>query len=244
MNLIKNKWTTKDYQNFIKYLQSIKDTKYKNFQTKIINNNSINIIGIKTPKLKEIAKTIYKGNYKDFLGQTTFKYYEESIIYALIISNIKTLNNDLIKYIDIYKTKIDNWASCDIFCSNLKIVKKNKEYFYNYIKENLNYNNEYIKRMCFVLLLNYYIDKNYLNDIFTYTNTYCNSTYYINMSIAWLISICYIKYKEITINYLLNNKLDNFTFNKTISKICDSHQISKEEKLYLKTLKRKTVSEN
>lgn len=237
MNLTKNNWTKEEYQKFINYLKTLEDIKYKNFHKKLLNQD-INIIGIRTPKLKEIAKNIYKGNYQSFLSQVTFQYYEEKIIYALVISNIKKLDNNLIKYIDTYKNNITNWAECDLFCSNFKIVKKNKEYFYKYITKNITSNKEYIKRMCFVLLLNYYIENIYLNDIFTYTNTYCNSTYYINMSIAWLLSICYIKYKDKTTTYLLKNNLDNFTYNKTISKICDSKRITKEDKTYLKTLKK------
>jgi 3-methyladenine DNA glycosylase AlkD len=63
--------------------------------------------------------------------------------------------------------------------------------------------------------------------------------YYVQMMVAWLLSISYIKFKEKTYQFLLSNKLDNFTFNKTISKICDSYRISKEEKQQLKYLRRK-----
>lgn len=59
------------------------------------------------------------------------------------------------------------------------------------------------------------------------------------MAIAWLLSICYIKYPEITLKYLKSGDLDNFTYNKTISKICESLRVSKETKEKLKKLKRK-----
>ena len=39
-------------------------------------------------------------------------------------------------------------------------------------------------------------------------------------------------------NLLDNNKLDNFTHNKTISKIIESKRIDNSDKCYLKTLKR------
>ena len=59
------------------------------------------------------------------------------------------------------------------------------------------------------------------------------------MAIAWLMSISYIKYKEKTLIYLVNIQ-DDFIYNKTISKIIDSRLINKDEKDFLKTLKRKT----
>ena len=59
------------------------------------------------------------------------------------------------------------------------------------------------------------------------------------MSIAWAISMCYIKYKDITLNYLLKeNTLDKWTYNKAIQKIIESTRITKEEKNYLKSIKK------
>ena len=59
------------------------------------------------------------------------------------------------------------------------------------------------------------------------------------MAIAWLISIAYIKNKNATINYLKNNKLDNFTHNKAIQKIRESTRITLEDKELIKNLRRK-----
>ena len=62
------------------------------------------------------------------------------------------------------------------------------------------------------------------------------------MANAWLISICFIKYPDKTMKYLLNNNLDKFTFNKSIDKICDSYRVDKNIKHYLKSIKRGSLS--
>ena len=56
------------------------------------------------------------------------------------------------------------------------------------------------------------------------------------MSIAWLISMCYIKYKEETIIFFKDNKLNKFTYNKALTKIIESLQVSKEDKLIIKSM--------
>ena len=233
MNLTKDTWTKEDYQQFIKYLFSISEEKYKEFEQKIIPNK--NIIGIHTDKLKKIAKKIYKGNYKEFLLNIENNYYEENILYGLILANIKDIN-EVLNYLSKYILIIDNWASCDLTISNLKIVKENKEIFYKYILDNINNDYSYARRFCYVLLLNYFIEEQYLDTIFNLCNIE-NNDYYVNMSIAWLISICYIKYKEKTLNYLKNNKLNKFTYNKSIQKIIESKQINNDEKIILKNMK-------
>jgi len=62
--------------------------------------------------------------------------------------------------------------------------------------------------------------------------------YYVNMAAAWLLAEMYIKYPNETLEYLKRSKVNNFTFNKTISKICDSYRVSKEEKERLKKMRR------
>ena len=93
--------------------------------------------------------------------------------------------------------------------------------------------------MCFVLMISYYIEDKYLENIFVLCDTYNTKDYYVQMAVAWLISICYIKYPDITINYIKENHLDNFTHNKAIQKIRESYRVSIEDKEFLNGLKRK-----
>ena len=235
MNLIKEKWTSKDYNEFIKYLFILQDEKYKNFHQSLGINYEL--IGIRTSELKKIAKEISKGNYQEFLMLCQINYYEEITIYGFIITNIKEIDTS-IKYLEIYKNRINNWASCDLFCSSYKIVKRNKKYFYNYILNNIGTANLWIRRLCFVLLLDYYVEEHYLSKIFDLCDKYNTEDYYVEMSVAWLISICYIKYPKLTIHYIKNNKLNDFTHNKAIQKIRESLRIDKETKEILNKLKR------
>ena len=65
MNFENINWNKQTYKEFIKYLFSIKDLKYAEFHSSLTKNN--NLIGIKTPILKQIAKSISKTNYIDFI---------------------------------------------------------------------------------------------------------------------------------------------------------------------------------
>ena len=235
MDLIKDNWTKHDYNEFIKYLYNFEDIKYKEFHSKLTYNT--NIIGIKTPILKEISKNISKGNYQSFIKFITNNTYEEWLIFGLIIGYCKLDFKDKLDLLDKYIINIDNWASCDIVCANLKEFKKNKELGYEYILKLINSNKCWSVRVGLVLLLDFYINDYYLVNIFNICNSIKIDEYYVKMAIAWLISICYIKYPNKTLNYLKNNTLDKFTYNKTIQKIIESTRISKEEKEKLKLMK-------
>lgn len=230
----RDNWNKDNYREFVNYLFEIRDSKYKEFHSSLGVDN---VIGIRTPIMREIAKEIYKGNYKEFLSLVETNYYEVVTIYGFIIGQISELKSS-IYYLDKYKNMINNWASCDGFCASYKIVKKNKDYFFNYINKNVDSKNSWIRRLCFVLLLDYYVEEEYINDIFMLCDNYNTKEYYVQMAVAWLISVCFVKYRDKTINYIKNNKLDDFTHNKSIQKIKESLRVSKEDKILVDSFKR------
>jgi len=237
MNLIKTNWTKKDYNEFTNYLYSLEDINYKKFHCKLTFKT--NIIGVNVPILKEISKNICKGNYLSFIEFITNNSYEEWLIFGLIIGYCKESFDNKLKLLDKYIIGIDNWASCDIVCANLKDFKKNKEIGYKYILNLINSNNSWYIRVGLVLLLDYYINDIYLDNIFDICDFIKTDEYYVNMAESWLISICYIKYPSQTLKYLKNNKLNKFTYNKAIQKIIESTRVSKIDKNILKEMKRK-----
>ena len=63
--------------------------------------------------------------------------------------------------------------------------------------------------------------------------------YYVNMAVAWGISVCFVKFPEITMEFLKNNELDNFTYNKALQKIIESNRVDAEVKNIIRGMKRK-----
>lgn len=237
MKLCKEKWNSNDYKIFLEFLYSLEDKKYKEFHSKLILDNK-NIIGIKTPKLKEIAKDISKGNYLEFINLCQKKLYEEKMIYGLILGNIKTDFKELKTLLNDFIYNIDNWAVNDIVCANLKVFKKEQGEGFKYIKKLLKNRNPFVIRFSLVLLLDFYINDNYIDEVLKISNNVKNNDYYVKMANAWLISICYIKYPDKTKKFLLDNNLDSWTQNKAISKINDSKRVTNKNKKEISKLKK------
>lgn len=237
MNLNTKKWTKEIYQEYIYYLKSISEEKYKNFHSNIVTTN-YEILGIRLPIQRKIAKDICKGNILSFLECAQGNYYEEIMIKGFVISNI--IDKKLfLNYIETYVLQIDNWAICDSFCNSLKIINNDKEFWFKYFVNYLKSKHEFKVRVGLVVFLNFYVDKEYVLEIFKLIDELKTDKYYVNMAVAWLLCECFIKNREETLNYLLNCEINSFTFNKTISKINDSYRVSFEDKKYLQSLKRK-----
>ncbi|MBQ8472736.1 MAG: DNA alkylation repair protein [Bacilli bacterium] len=228
-------WNKEKYQEFLNYLITLEDLKYKDFHKKIITSD--NLIGIRTNELKKIAKEINNNNYQEFIKLNDSNLYEPIMIEGFIYSYLKIPFDELTNYLNEYLKKINNWAHVDLLVSNLKIFNKNQEQGFKYAKKLIHSKNHWIKRCGIIIMLNYYLHDIYIDKTLEIISKIKTDDYYVKMAIAWLMSISYIKYKEKTLIYLVNIE-DNFIYNKTLSKIVDSKRISEEEKKFIKSLKR------
>ena len=226
------------YEEFLDELYSLQDLKYKDFHSKLIMSDKL--IGVRTPELKRIAKIIARSNYQEFFKENKHELYEENLVHGLVLGYLKLDFEQLKPLVDEFLPYIDNWAVCDTTVANLKVYKKNKtkDIVFNEIKNYISNNNPWINRFGYVLLLEYFIEEKYMDDIFELCEDY-KDEYYVKMAIAWLISMCYIKFKGRTLTFLKKSKLDIWTHNKVIQKIIESNRVSDEDKNMLRRLKRK-----
>lgn len=220
-------------------LKELADSKYKEFHSGLCPNTE-NILGVRVPVLRNYAKEISKQyEIEVLLKNIDNEYYEEVLLQGMLIGLSKEKDIEkILGYIKEFIPKIDNWAICDGFCAGLKITKKNKEIMREFIKPYLNSSKEFEIRFGIVMILDYYIEEKYLEENFKIFEHVKNEEYYVQMAIAWAISICLIKYFDKTIDYLKTSKLDKFTYNKSLQKGIESFRISEENKKILRNMKK------
>ena len=229
-------WNKENYKKYINSLFKQKDDKYATFSKKTVNTG-YEVVGIRMPILQKEAKNLVK-EYAEFLDVCEPNTYEEVLLYGLVVANIKEYNA-YIKYLNKYIPLVDSWGLVDSFVAKSKLIKKNKDENFKYILKLTKSKKEFESRIGYIMLLDYYIDDEYYKKIFEIINKNKNVAYYNEMAIAWLISELLVKYYDKTVEFLNNCNLDKFTFNKSIQKACESYRITKEQKEYLRRMKRK-----
>ena len=196
------------------------------------------IVGVRIPKIEEIVDSLPVNSCEEIL-KTEPVTLEEVLARGMIVAKLpypEMLNafNSQLEY-------IDDWCTCDIFCSRItKAVQKHREEFLELKIEPLFKSpDEFAVRVGLVLLKTAFMDFDYLAVIFDRVEALSNrDEYYIKMAIAWLLSECFIKFPEVTLAYFESSKLPKWTFNKAISKICDSRRVEPEMKENLKKMRR------
>ncbi|WP_195575596.1 DNA alkylation repair protein [Paenibacillus sp. 1001270B_150601_E10] len=219
-------------------LESLADEDYQKFSTALIPTIN-NVLGVRLPKLRALAKEIAKGDWRAYLQEADEEYFEEVMLQGMVIGYVKAELHDILEYVAQFVPKINNWSVCDSFCAGLKMTSKHQAEVWTFLQPYLHSRKEYELRFGAVMLLQYYVDETYLPQVLQLLDQIRHEEYYVKMAVAWAISICYVKYPEQTLIYLKDNSLDDFTYNKALQKITESTRVDAEMKAFIRSLKRK-----
>lgn len=217
------------------------DTDYQKFSAALIPTIN-NVLGVRLPELRKIAKKIVKGDWRTYLETAKDEYFEEIMLQGMVIGYVKTDIEEILSYVASFVPKIDNWSVCDSFCTGLKFTKENKERVWEFLQPYLSSKKEYELRFGVVMLLDFYIETEYINRVLILLDRVKHEGVYAKMAVAWAVSICYVKFPDSTMTYLRNNTLNDFTYNKALQKITESNRVDKETKSLIRSMKRRQES--
>lgn len=217
-------------------LFSMQDEKYKNFNSKLIPNVPIDTqIGVRIPDIRCLAKEIKNTKETEkFLSALPHKYFEENNLHGYLLEGIKGFD-EAIALTEKFLPYIDNWATCDTISP--KVFRKNLPALYEKIKVWLKSDHTYTIRFGVNMLMKFFLDENFTDDVLLLVAEIKSEEYYVNMVRAWFFATAMAKQREKTLPYLTEKKLDKWTHNKTIQKCIESYRISDEDKQLLKEMK-------
>lgn len=201
------------------------------------------VLGIQTPALRDLAKKYSKmADVDEFLGDLPHKYFEENQLHSFIICLEKDFEKCLAE-VETFLPYVDNWATCDQLAP--KIFKKRADDLIPHIVKWINTPEQlsdgksgvYTIRFGIGMLMSYFLDERYDVRCSDMVAAVRSDEYYINMEIAWYFATALAKQYDSVLPYIEQNRLDDWTHNKTIQKAVESYRITPEQKEYLRTLK-------
>ncbi|MBQ2971307.1 MAG: DNA alkylation repair protein [Ruminococcus sp.] len=223
-------------EDVLTYLSENSDESYRDFTAKLIPGiDKELILGVRTPKLRELAKKLGKTDTAhDYLSTLPHRYLEENHLHAFLIEQEKDFDKALMLTKE-FLPYIDNWATCD--CFRPKVFRKNPEPLYDNIKKWLKSEHTYTLRYAIGLLNSFYLDDKFLCEHLELVSKIHSDEYYINMMIAWYFATALSKQYQSALPYLEKKVLPKWVHNKTIQKACESYRVETSHKAYLRTLK-------
>lgn len=217
-------------------LYALQDVAYRDFNSKLIPNVSVGVfIGVRTPKLRNLAKEIVKsGDWIDFISDLPHNFFEENQLHAFILSEIRDF--DLVMdELERFLPYIDNWATCDQLTPI--VFKKNKDLVLSYVHKWIRSKHVYTVRFGVKTLMQYWLDNDFDIKYADMVAGIKSDEYYINMMRAWYFATAAAKQFNYILPYFKKGKIDEWTRIRAIQKATESYRVSEENKQKLRLLR-------
>lgn len=217
-------------------LLKLQDKKYGQFQQKLLPAVAADsIIGVRTPALRQMAKSLLKSDgAAAFLTALPHKFFEENQLQAFMIAGIKDYDLCL-RELKAFLPYVDNWATCDQMSP--QVFKKHRGALLPEIKIWLQSPHTYTKRFAIKMLMDHFLDEDFDLSYLELVAAVRSEEYYVNMMIAWYFATALAKQYEAALPFIEKKRLAVWTHNKAIQKARESYRVSVAAKAYLQQLK-------
>lgn len=220
-------------------LFQFQDEKYGDFITKLVPTEPREkFIGVRSPEYKKIIRLVQAlpaDEIDAFMKNLPHQFHEENALHMSLINGIKNYD-DAVTQLENFMPYVTNWAVSDSISP--KAFEKNKDKLIVKIKSWIEDDYAYTKRIAMLLIKKYFLDEEFSPEYLEWAAKIRSEEYYVNMMTAWLFADALVAQWDSTILFIQQNKLDDWTHNKTIQKARESFRITAEQKEYLKSLKK------
>lgn len=219
-------------EEILEKLGASADEQYRVFNRKIVNTQ-YPMLGVRAPVLQKLAKQIaaQPNDFFDTFPQDTF---ETVLLYGLTLAKCKMPLERKFDCFDSLLTRFDNWAHVDMVVSAFTELKKEKNrdaFLKRY--EKLKHGSTFEKRTLAVFLMDFCMTEALLPRVFALYKELQGEAYYVNMAVAWGLSVALVKFFEPTLAALRSGEFINDVCYKAAQKGRDSRRLTLEQKALL-----------
>ncbi len=213
--------------------------------TESLNPGVPNVLGVRVPQLRELAKRIARGDWQAYLATADTYYMEERMLQGMVLGHIRPDEEGVEAYLERvtrFVRLINSWSVCDTFkfAGGKRFVEANRERLWEYLKGWTRAEGEYEIRFGVVMSMQLFMDEAHIHELLRLYDRVRHEGYYVKMGVAWALSVCFVKFPDLTLRYLKEaNNLDDFTYNMASRKITESYRVDADRKRLVKGMRRK-----
>ncbi len=215
-------------------LRALSDETYRKFNESLIPGAENTSYGVRMPQLRAIAKELVHADWQQFLSDAQdCRVHEVVLLRGLVIAAAPCDYSRRLELLAAYIPDIQNWAVCDCVCSSIHSAKKHLPETWAFLQPWLRSQAEFELRFGVVMLMDYFIQEAYIDQVLELLQSIRHDGYYVNMAVAWALSVCFVKFRAKTLRLIEARSLSPWVQNKTIQKCRESRRVSPEDKALL-----------
>ena len=219
------------YEAALAALKEHQDEGYRAFHRKLLKDDSIDVIGVRMPVLRALAKR-WKGEW-ECVRAFPDEYYEVTFLKCAVAAQLPY--EQLVSVLDGLVGLLDNWATCDGFAP--ACIAKRRAEFVPYIEKYLADGRVFVRRFALTTLLHFYVDGEGLPFVLECLKKVRAEEYYVSMAAAWLAAEVLVKFPSAGEKLLTERALDPVTHDRAIRKACESFRVTPQRKEVLRALR-------
>lgn len=242
--------------------KSLAESEYGKFSQGLIPGKN-NILGIRLPLLREMAKEYAKRDWKSLLEEEDV-YFEETMLRGMLFGYAIKEPRELAAYVEEFIPLVDNWSVCDSVFMGMSTWQKDRAFTWKFIQKYLYSEKEFEVRVALIIMMQHLLkcDENgkkiprlrsvllsqlsdseevaglYVERVLVSIDRSFTQGYYASMAASWLLAECFCCFPYHTFEWMKQNKMDDVTYNKGIQKIIESRIPTDEVKDELRRWKR------
>lgn len=214
-------------------LEEMAEKGYQEFSASLIPGVK-NMLGIRLPKLRTLAKALAKENWEYYLSFTEFVYFEEVMLQGMILGYAKAPIDKILNKTKKFIPRIDNWSVNDSFCMTFQIAKKHPKEVWEFLKPYQDSHLEFEVRVVAVMLMSHYLVPEYVDEVLCVLGRLDVTKYYASMAVAWAYATAWAKFPKKTKAYLEKHPPERITYRRMLQKCVESRRITEEDKEWMR----------
>ena len=143
----------------------------------LINNRPVKFKGVNRHDSSPYTGAVV-SRMEDVYKRQTQDSFEEIMLRGFLIGYAKAPLPVILDQITQFLPRINNWSVCDSFCITLKIAAQYPSEFWDFFQPLLNSQEEFTLRFVLVMLLDYYINDEYIDSLFPLFDRITHQGYY------------------------------------------------------------------
>lgn len=220
-------------------VEALAEPEFRKFSASLIPG-AIRLLGVRIPLLRSLAREEARGDWRELLEHPAEEPYAEEVMLDGMLTGLARMEpEERLEWVGRFVPRMDNWAVCDMFCAGLKFSKRHPEMVWDFIQPYLKHPDAWHVRFAVVMMLDHFITEEYVERVLELLDGVRHGDYYVSMAVAWAVSVCYVKFPVLTLEYLRRSSLPDFPYNKALQKIIESLRVSPEDKELMKSMKRR-----
>lgn len=201
-----------------------------------------NILGLRVPDIRNLAKEIASGDWRQYLKNRGNHYMEERMLHGMVLGQIKPTDVDeYLRLVADFVGEINSWSVCDTFsfAGKQRFVDRNRAAVEAFVNKYFDSNKEYEVRFAVVMRMTYFLGPDDWQATVDLLERVDHDGYYAKMAVAWALSVAAVKYPDEMASRLSDLDVDDTILRMTVRKIRESYRATPELKAFAADLLKK-----